>query len=634
MLLLASHNAASQRLADYEFIHWQPELPNPGLRALRLDDVRVAALRGADAHVVEPTARIDLLFRANGDVVQSFRSSIQFLDSTGIEQRGNSSIFVDSFADELFVRQAAVFTADGDALGIERETLQVLVEDTGGVFSDVVELVIPWPNLAPQSMAVLDYEIVTKRSRLPAPWSRVFHPRSLAPRGNYELRVRWEEGVARPRVETDYDGLVCTDAGEREALCSARDVEAAKTDYDVNYVDEIPYVVVAEDVSWNRLARTIGDYVAQSHTDAAAVRRVVDEITAGMDGPEQKLEAIHSFVSKEIRYVGIETGVNGIVPRDTGRTLERRFGDCKDKTALFVQMSELAGITAYPVLVSSHRKNAGKLAVPSISYFDHMVSCGTAGNRGFCVDLTDPYMTAESRPIYMNGAISLPLMPDVDRPFPIPPLKYAWSVSVASTNRFEGGSLVEHERREYGPGYSGALRSSLDGLSEEDLKRWAIDDYQSASGSDAEPTFSFTGLRQQHEALIVESDVTFPNVIVPDGPANYVHIPGWLRELVSSFETKNEHYAYRFTGLLYRDTTTFAIGDWPLRALGAELDLKSEFGSMRRGYRHAGGTVTVETSVEIPSRIVELGQIATFNAFLKVIHDHATARFRFEPGSP
>ena len=60
------------------------------------------------------------------------------------------------------------------------------------------------------------------------------------------------------------------------------------------------------------------------------------------------------------------------------------------------------------MLVSSHRKNAGKLAVPSIAYFDHMVSCGSAGSRGFCVDLTDPYTTAESRPIYISGAISLP----------------------------------------------------------------------------------------------------------------------------------------------------------------------------------------------------------------------------------
>jgi hypothetical protein len=629
-LLPPSQDAAAQTLADYEFIHWQPRIADPTLRALRLDDSTVSALGGDDAHVVEPATRIDLTFRANGDVVQSFRYSVQFVDSTGIEQRGNASIYVDSFSEELFVHQAAVFTADGEALGIERDTLQVLVEDSGGVFSDVVELVIPWPNLAPASLAVIDYELVTKRARLPAPWSRIFHPRTLSPRGSYELRVRWEPGVARPRVETDFDELSCADVGQREVRCTARDIEAAKTDYDVNYVDEIPYVVVAENVTWSELARTIGNYVAEAQTDTAAVRRVVDEITAGADGDEQKLKAIHSFVSQEIRYVGIETGVNGIVPRDTGRTLERRFGDCKDKTALFVQMADLAGISAVPVLVSSHRKNPDKLQVPSVSYFDHMVSCGIAGNTRFCVDLTDSATSADAYPVYLNGAVSLPLIPDIDRPIALQTSPYAWALHVTSDNRFEGNSLVEHERREYGHGYSGWLRPSLDAMSQSDLQRWAIDDYQSASGSDAEPTFTFAGLRRQHEPLIVESDVTFPNVFAADGPVNYIHIPGWLKQLVSEFETKNEHYAYRFQGVLYRDTTKFSVGRRPVRALGAELDLRSDFGHMRRSYRHAGGTITVETIVEIPSRKLGLDELEPFNAFLKVVQDHATVRFRFD----
>ena len=55
---------------------------------------------------------------------------------------------------------------------------------------------------------------------------------------------------------------------------------------------------------------------------------------------------------------------------------------------------------------------------------------------------------------------------------------------------------------------------------------------------------------------------------------------------------------------------------------------------MRRGYRHAGGTVTVETERRDTKPHRRVDQIAAFNAFLKVIHDHATARFRFEPGSP
>ena len=627
--LALCHDAAAQSLADYEFIHWQPAVPDQGLRALRLDDSTVSSL-GGDAHVVEPAMRIDLLFRANGDVVQTFRSSVQFLDNTGIEQRGNAGIYVDSFSEELFVRQAAVFAANGDAFGIEPDTLQVLVEDSGGVFSDVVELVIPWPNLAAGSLAVVDYELVTKRSRLPTPWSRIFYPRTFSPRASYELRVRWEQGAARPRVETDFDRLACTDVGQREILCSARQLEAAKTDYDVNYVDELPYVVVAENVSWSELARTIGEYVSEAQTDVAAIRRVVEEITAGADGDEQKLKAIHSFVSREIRYVGIETGVNGIVPRDTGRTLERRYGDCKDKTALFVQMADLAGIAAIPVLVSSHRKNPNKLQVPSVAYFDHMVSCGIAGNTRFCVDLTDPSTSSETYPVYLNGAVSLPLIPDIERPLPLQTSQYAWAVQVTSDNRFEGSSLVEREKREYGHGYSGSLRASLDGLSEEDLERWAIDDYQSASGSDAEPAFTFTGLRRQQEPLIVESAVTFPNVFAEDGPVNYIHFPGWLKQLVSSLESKNEHYSYRFAGALYRDTTKFAVGRWPVRALGAELDLRSEFGNMRRSYRHAGGTVTVETIVEIPSRQVGLDELEPFNAFLKVIQDNTTVRFRFD----
>jgi hypothetical protein len=624
--------AAAQSLDDYEFIHWQPGLPDPALSAVRLDEARVAVLRGAEAHVLEPATYIDVLFRGNGDIVQSVRSRIQFVDTAGIEQRGNTSVFVDSFAEELFVRQAAVLTPDGEAVGIEPDTLQVVVSDSGGVFSDVVELVVPWPRLTPGAIAAIDYEIVTKSLRLPVPWSRVFHPRSLTPRASYEISVRWESDVARPRVETDFTGLACADAGERQVLCTATDIEAVETDFDVNYVDEIPYAIVAENVTWNELARTVGGYVARSWTDEASVRRVVEEVTAGADGPEQKLRAIHTFVSKEIRYVGIETGTNGIVPRDTGLTLTRRFGDCKDKTALFLQMADIAGIDAIPVLVSSHRKNLEKLFVPSSDYFDHMVSCGVVGTTSFCVDLTDPHTGWDTYPPYLSGAVSLPLARDVQLPAPVPTAEYAWTMAVTSDNRFEGGSLVEHEKREYGPRYSGALRGTLDALSTDDLTAWAVDGYQTTSATDAEPKFAFSGLRQQHERLVIESDVTFPNVIATDDIVNYTHIPGWLRDLVTSFETKNEHYAYRFAGLLYRDTTTFRIGQSRMRTLGAELALEHEFGKMRRSYREKDGTVTIETLVEVPSRIVAVEQIAPFNAFLDVIYDQASANFRFDPG--
>jgi transglutaminase-like putative cysteine protease len=39
-----------------------------------------------------------------------------------------------------------------------------------------------------------------------------------------------------------------------------------------------------------------------------------------------------------VRYTGVEFGEAAIVPRKPSETLERRFGDCKDKAPLLVAM--------------------------------------------------------------------------------------------------------------------------------------------------------------------------------------------------------------------------------------------------------------------------------------------------------
>ena len=60
-------------------------------------------------------------------------------------------------------------------------------------------------------------------------------------------------------------------------------------------------------------------------------------------------------MSQDIRYVGIEKGTGGIMPRDPGLTFRQRFGDCKDKATLFLAMAKQAGFSAYPMLVATRR---------------------------------------------------------------------------------------------------------------------------------------------------------------------------------------------------------------------------------------------------------------------------------------
>ncbi len=82
---------------------------------------------------------------------------------------------------------------------------------------------------------------------------------------------------------------------------------------------------------------------------------------------------IVQFVQDDIRYFGIEVGVNSHLPRPPGQVYKRRFGDCKDKTALLIGMLRQIGVEAYPALVSSKMGKFLQQDLPSPQSFDHVI---------------------------------------------------------------------------------------------------------------------------------------------------------------------------------------------------------------------------------------------------------------------
>ena len=76
-------------------------------------------------------------------------------------------------------------------------------------------------------------------------------------------------------------------------------------------------------------------------------------MNTGNKTDEQKvLSALH-FVQDEVRYMGIEMGVNSHKPHAPDAVFAQRFGDCKDKTYLFCTLLQGMNIPAYPVLVNT-----------------------------------------------------------------------------------------------------------------------------------------------------------------------------------------------------------------------------------------------------------------------------------------
>jgi len=129
--------------------------------------------------------------------------------------------------------------------------------------------------------------------------------------------------------------------------------------------------------------------LSQSHLAATTpeMKQTVQELTAGAKTDMDKVKALFYFVSNKIRYMGItpEKDRPGFEPHDVCITFDKKYGVCRDKAALLVALLRLAGLNAYPVLVSVGSHKDAEVPDP---FFNHEI-VGVELEKGKIV-LMDP----------------------------------------------------------------------------------------------------------------------------------------------------------------------------------------------------------------------------------------------------
>ena len=161
-----------------------------------------------------------------------------------------------------------------------------------------------------------------------------------------------------------------------------------------------PNMPKAYTVTQRLLVSTIPDWefiskwywnLCKPHIDKVtpAMKEKVAELIKGKKSEMDKIKAIFTFVSQDIRYMGIttETEAPGYEPHDISVTFENRYGVCRDKAALLVGMLRIAGMKAYPVIINNGPKK--DIAVPQ-PYFNHAISCVESSDGSYILmDSTD-----------------------------------------------------------------------------------------------------------------------------------------------------------------------------------------------------------------------------------------------------
>jgi hypothetical protein len=186
--------------------------------------------------------------------------------------------------------------------------------------------------------------------------------------------------------------------------------------------------------------KDVAGWAAKSFRSQAPSIELRQRIAAFKDGDatdEQRVVRALQFVQDDIRYLGIENGVNSHVPTDPSVVFARGYGDCKDKALLLCTILNSLGVEARPVLVSTWLRDRVKGMIASPLAFDHVIVQVICNGGTNYVDVTRSYQRGLLDQRYVdNYGTGLLVSEDSPGLVTIPPTKAGMPLTKV-TQRFD-----------------------------------------------------------------------------------------------------------------------------------------------------------------------------------------------------
>ena len=230
--------------------------------------------------------------------------------------------------------------------------------------------------------------------------------------GRYHMRLSWEEG-ARPAVQMSADMKAVAQQGAQAidyrfdnpaALVPPKDAPPR-----YNWQRIVEYSSFAD---WAGISRRFAPlYAAASRLDAGSpLRQEAARIAAAHAQPIDRLGAALKLVQQDVRYVYVGLNGGNLTPATADETWQRRYGDCKGKTALLLALLRELGIEAQAVLVNNSGGDDGFDArLPSPRLFDHVLVRARVAGKGYWLDGTLPAVVPPGEAPMMPYQWVLPL---------------------------------------------------------------------------------------------------------------------------------------------------------------------------------------------------------------------------------
>ena len=381
-------------------------------------------------------------------------------------------------------------------------------------------------------------------------------------------------------------------------------------------VDGLAQLQLSTMKSWQEVGAWFWNLAKDQVVVNEEMRREIAVIIKDAKTDTDKLRAIHDWVIRKIRYLGIEFGRNGYKPHKAIESYKALYGDCKDTATLITAMLKSIGIESKLVLIRT--VNSGAISpdsLPMPNLYNHCIAyVPNVDGKAYWIDGTTDFFRLGEVPSADRGANVLVAGPEGGAFMKIPQsaagdnrIEQVFDVSVSKSG---GAKLILKDTRagQFAP----ILRESIEtpGRFERSMKDYAARRF---NGAELKKIKSSDPLDQGPAWSEIELDV--PQLGSSSG--DRLSLPACFEPL--NLTQRYAPEARRVSDLQFytpwsRKTTiryTFEPGA-KFSSLPKEESLKLPSGSYSRSVKQTGAEILIDELLELPSTRIPAAEYEAF----------------------
>jgi transglutaminase-like putative cysteine protease len=144
--------------------------------------------------------------------------------------------------------------------------------------------------------------------------------------------------------------------------------------------------------TWTDVAHFYNDLSAATDDGqiSSQVIELAHSLTAAASSRDDSLKALLDFVRDNIRYISADIGRGEFKPLGADEVLAKKYGDCKDQSALLTSLCRAIGFAANPALMATRGQPDLIISHPWPGFFNHVITAVDTGNGYLFLDASRP----------------------------------------------------------------------------------------------------------------------------------------------------------------------------------------------------------------------------------------------------